>query len=66
MPVKRAGLLLLLTSSAFALAAEDAMPSMDFLEFLGEWEDEDGTWVDSQMKAAAGEEQSRQEVSDND
>ena len=47
------------------LAAEDALPSMDFLEFLGEWEDEDGAWVDSQMKAAAGEEQSQQEVGDN-
>ncbi len=27
-------------------AEETELPSMDFLEFLGEWETEDGGWVD--------------------
>lgn len=66
MPARRAGLLLLLTSSALAAAAEDASPSMDFLEFLGEWEDADGTWMDSQIKAVGAEEPAQQEIRDDD
>ena len=66
MPGKRAGLLLLLTSSTLALAAEDALPSMGLLEFLGEWEDDDGTWIDSQMEGATDAGDSRPEGRDND
>lgn len=32
--------------SSMTLLAEEQMPSMDFLEYLGEWETEDGEWID--------------------
>ena len=66
MPVRRLGLLLLLTSSTFAPAAEDAMPSMDFLEFLGEWGNEDGDWIDAQIQTTPDGQQSQREVHDDD
>lgn len=28
---------------------ESTMPSMDFLEFLGEWETEQGEWIDPEI-----------------
>jgi len=29
-----------------AISAAEDMPSMEFLEFLGEWETEEGDWID--------------------
>jgi hypothetical protein len=40
-------LVVLLISIAFdANAASDESPSMELLEFLGEWQTKDGEWVD--------------------
>lgn len=40
----------LLCSMSLLFAEEqtstETMPSMEFLEFLGEWETEDGEWID--------------------
>ena len=42
-----AGLILLLVTIALdAKAASDDKPSMELLEFLGEWQTKDGEWVD--------------------
>ena len=38
--------LLLLTIALDAKAASDDEPSMELLEFLGEWQTKDGEWVD--------------------
>ncbi|WP_455376774.1 hypothetical protein [Kaarinaea lacus] len=38
--------LLLLTIALDARAASDDNPSMELLEFLGEWQTKDGEWVD--------------------
>ncbi len=38
--------LLLLTIALDAKAASDDKPSMELLEFLGEWQTKDGEWVD--------------------
>ena len=38
--------LLLLTIAIDAKAASDDKPSMELLEFLGEWQTKDGEWVD--------------------
>ncbi len=45
-------IMLLLISQSTALAespVSDDLPSLDFLEFLGEWETGDGEWVDPAM-----------------
>ena len=45
-------IMLLLISQSTALAespVSDDTPSLDFLEFLGEWETSDGEWVDPAM-----------------
>ena len=34
------------TSSAIVYDDDASMPSMELLEFLGEWETEDGEWID--------------------
>jgi hypothetical protein len=34
------------TSLIFAEEQNDNMPSIEFLEFLGEWETDEGDWVD--------------------
>lgn len=43
-------LMMLLCSTSILRAEQqdntDAMPSMAFLEFLGEWETEEGEWID--------------------
>lgn len=40
-------LILMLTLCCFVAVAENNdYPSMEFLEFLGEWENEQGEWVD--------------------
>jgi hypothetical protein len=41
-------LMLCSMSSLFAegQSNKEAMPSMEFLEFLGEWETEEGEWID--------------------
>jgi hypothetical protein len=61
-------MLLVLMVGTGATSADDTMPSMAFLEFLGEWESADGEWMDSQIRATAAEEQEQQEqeVSDNE
>lgn len=41
--------LLLLAGS---VPAEEMSPSMELLEFLGEWENENGEWVDPEELAA--------------
>jgi len=33
------------------LAAEQPTPSLELLEFLGEWETDDGEWVDPEVVA---------------
>lgn len=67
MPV-RAAIVLFLVVGAGATSADDTMPSMAFLEFLGEWESADGEWMDSQIRTTAVEEQEQreQEVGDNE
>lgn len=40
-------LLVMLGSPAFAQQPDEAeLPSLEFLEFLGDWETEDGEWID--------------------
>lgn len=40
-------MILLMNMSAFAVqGSEQDPPSIELLEFLGEWETRDGTWVD--------------------
>ena len=42
-------LLILICSTSSLLAEEqnnDALPTIEFLEFLGEWESDDGAWID--------------------
>ena len=40
-------MILLINMSAFAVhGVEQDPPSIELLEFLGEWETQDGTWVD--------------------
>ena len=36
----------LITSLHADEATNEEMPSMEFLEFLGEWETEEGEWID--------------------
>ncbi len=40
------GLLLMIPMVPAAGEVQDETPSLDFLEFLGEWEDEQGNWQD--------------------
>ena len=42
-------LLLAVTHAGMAWAEGETQPSMEFLEFLGEWETEDGEWIDPQI-----------------
>ncbi|MFV2055625.1 MAG: hypothetical protein ACC707_04115 [Thiohalomonadales bacterium] len=49
-------LLVLIIPAAYA---EEEMPSMEFLEYLGEWETKEGQWVDPTVLA---EEQSLENV----
>ena len=65
MPV-RAAIVLFLLVGAGATSADDAMPSMAFLEFLGEWESADGEWMDSQIQTTPEEAQEQQEVRDDE
>jgi hypothetical protein len=58
--------LLVLLVGTGATLADDTVPSMAFLEFLGEYENTDGEWIDSQIQATADEEQERQEVRDDE
>jgi hypothetical protein len=54
--------MLLLTNTA--LAQEEAPPSMELLEFLGEWGDTDAAWIEQELDGAAvlaGEAQSNEE-----
>ncbi len=41
-------LLLGMSYTSVAWSDEENQPSMEFLEFLGEWETEDGDWIDPQ------------------
>ena len=42
-------LLIGVSLSAWAQEAEDDGPSLQLLEFLGEWETESGEWVDPEL-----------------
>lgn len=66
-------LLGLLNSPVFAQEPEQArkksedaeMPSLEFLEFLGDWETEDGEWIDpEEMEQIALTDQEQQEDED--
>jgi hypothetical protein len=59
-------MLLVLMVGTGATSADNTMPSMAFLEFLGEWESVDGEWMDSQLQTTAEEEQEQQEVRDDE
>ncbi len=49
-------------SSGAALAADDAVPDADFLEYLGMWEESDQDWVMiDEMAVADNEERSDSE-----
>lgn len=62
MPARFAGLLLLLGSSGLlAQSAEESMPSMEFLEFLAEWETDDSEWMDAQIQAVSNESGAQQQ-----
>ncbi len=41
--------ILLLTLLPSALCAEEEQPSLELLEYLGNWEDANGSWVDPQL-----------------
>ncbi len=41
--------LLLLTLLSLTLHAEEEQPSMELLEYLGNWEDANGSWIDPQL-----------------
>lgn len=47
-------LLLLLLASTGACAGEAELPSLALLEYLGEWQDEDGNAIDPQALALLG------------
>ena len=50
-----------------ALAEETEVPPLELLEYLGEWEDHDGQWIDPQLLQLAmprSEEQVNEEQSD--
>jgi hypothetical protein len=60
------GLLLGLSYNCTVWASDDNQPSMEFLEFLGEWETEDGEWVDPQILESMDAEQQAEEAPYND
>lgn len=41
--------LLLLTLLPSTLCAEEQQPSLELLEYLGNWEDANGSWIDPQL-----------------
>ena len=62
MQARFAGLLLLLGSSGLlAQGAQEPMPSMEFLEFLAEWETDDSEWMDAQIQAVSNESGTQQQ-----
>lgn len=68
MRLNAAGLWLLLgmSCSCMVWADEDTAPSMAFLEFLGEWETDEGEWIDPQILESMEAETPADEVPDND
>lgn len=56
-----------LLASTAALAEEAEVPTLELLEYLGEWEDRDGQWFDPQTLQLAipgSEEQANEEEND--
>lgn len=49
MRVSYTPLLLLSLLPAGMYAAEEEQPSLELLEYLGNWEDSNGNWIDPQM-----------------
>ncbi len=49
-PVKFCLLVLILSLSARVLAGGDEMPSLELLEFLAEWSEEDQAWLDQETE----------------
>ena len=45
MPVSRAGLGSLLMACSLAVVADDELPEIEFLEYLGSWEESDEDWT---------------------
>lgn len=64
-----AWLLVMLGIPLAALAQEESPPSMELLEFLGEWEEEDTGWIDRQLSGlieVAGEAEANEESDDDE
>ena len=59
-------LLFLLLASMSAFSAEVEQPSLALLEYLGEWQDEDGNEIDPQALALLGLEEKAGGGSDDD
>jgi len=49
MRVSHFALLMLSLLTAGVFAAEEEQPSLELLEYLGNWEDSNGDWIDPQM-----------------
>ena len=55
-----------LLAAAAVSAQEQEAPALEFLEFLGEWSEEDQAWLDSQEQADAETKQAQTEVNEHE
>lgn len=55
MQVKKAAILLLTLLPSTLCAVEEEQPSLELLEYLGNWEDANGSWIDPQLLLPAVE-----------
>ena len=64
MQARQLSLALLLSLQAVSVAAEEALPSAELLEFIGEWEGGDGEWIDPDVlsQVALSDETEEKEV----
>jgi hypothetical protein len=49
MRVSKAVVILISMLPTVLFAAEEEQPSLELLEYLGNWEDSNGNWIDPQM-----------------
>jgi len=56
MPVRRAGVGSLLIACSLAVVAEEELPEIEFLEYLGSWEESDEDWAMFLASPGAGNE----------
>ncbi len=49
MQVRKTAILLLTLLPSTLCAAEEEQPSLELLEYLGNWEDANGSWIDPQL-----------------